>query len=187
MFKATAFILIGGKSQRFGSPKWQAILDGETVLNRTWNACNSFEKRFIIGKEIPNNLEKPFIQDALEMNAPINGLYTALKNTQTDWILLLSCDLPLIHSKTFEKLWNSKSKNSDAIIPKANGKTQVTCGFYHKQILPTIETEIQKENYSLFKLHEKLNTIFIDFGSDKRFMNMNTQSDYIAATEMIGS
>ncbi|MBT6782697.1 MAG: NTP transferase domain-containing protein, partial [Candidatus Marinimicrobia bacterium] len=51
MIKATAFILIGGKSERFGSPKWKATISGQSVLDRIWNSCDSFEKRYVIGKE----------------------------------------------------------------------------------------------------------------------------------------
>ena len=177
MNKSTAFILIGGKSERFGSPKWQAIINGQTVLDRIWNASDKIENRFVIGKEKPKYFEKPFIRDALEMNAPINGLYTALKNAQSDWVLFLSCDLPLITPKIFEKLWKSKTDNCDIVIPKANNKTQVTCGFYHKRILPKLESEIQKKHYSLYKLLEMIETTFIDFGADDRFINMNTKAD----------
>jgi molybdopterin-guanine dinucleotide biosynthesis protein A len=177
MIKATAFILIGGKSKRFGSPKWQAIINGQTVLDRIWSASDKIENRFVIGKEKPQKINKPFIQDMLEFNAPINGLYTALKIAKTDWILLLSCDLPLITPKIFEKLWKSKTDNCDIVIPKANNKTQVTCGFYHKRILPKLESEIQKKHYSLYKLLEMIETTFIDFGADDRFINMNTKAD----------
>ena len=178
MIPTKAFILIGGKSNRFGSLKWKAVIDRKTVLDRIWGSCTEFENRFVVGKEKHADLNKPFIQDELKLNAPINGLYTALKNTKTDWNLLLSCDLPLVESDIFLKLWESRNEKCDAVIPIANGKIQVTCGFYHKRILPTIEHEIQKENYSLIKLLEKLNPTFVKFGNDKRFWNMNTKKDY---------
>jgi len=122
--------------------------------------------------------------DELDIQAPINGLYTALKNTPTDRVLLLSCDLPFIDSKVFEKLWESKSENCDAVIPIANGKIQVTCGFYHKRILFTLEVEIEKENYSIFKFLEKLNPTFVGFGNDDRFLNMNTPEDLEAISDL---
>ena len=78
MINATLFILIGGKSNRFGSPKWEADIDGKSVLDRLWNECNNFEHRYVVGKENPGNLNKQFFYDDLELPAPITGLYTSL-------------------------------------------------------------------------------------------------------------
>ena len=178
---ATAYILIGGESKRFGSLKWQTTINGQTILDRTWDACDGIGNRYVIGKKKPDSISYPFIKDELEINAPINGLYTALKYSKTDWILLLSCDLPLIAKSVFETLWESKTENISAIIPKANGITQVTCGFYHKRMVPILENEIQNGNYSLIKLLEKINSTFIDFGDDQRLINMNTKKDMRAA------
>ena len=175
---ASAFILIGGKSKRFGSPKWKAHFNGKPILDNIWNACDSFENRFVIGKEKPNGIMKPFVQDELEINAPINGLYTALRHSTSDWILLVSCDLPLLEPRVFENLWSAKSNKCKAIVPIANEKTQVTCGYYNKQILPTVENEINKQNYSIMKLLEKISVSFVEFGDDNRFINMNTPNDY---------
>ena len=103
MIPASAFILIGGHSRRFGTPKWQAIIDGKTVLDHIWNACGKFQEIYTIGKQHRDN-NKPFLRDELEIEAPINGLYTALIHTNSDWILLLSCDLPLIDQDTVSHL-----------------------------------------------------------------------------------
>ena len=178
---ATATILIGGESKRFGSPKWQATINGRSILDRIWGVCNGFENRYVIGKEKPDSISYPFIKDELDIQAPINGLYTAFNNAKTDWILLLSCDLPLIAKSVFETLWEAKTENISAIIPKTNGITQVTCGFYHKRMVPILENEIQNGNYSLIKLLEKINSTFIDFGDDQRLINMNTKKDMRAA------
>jgi molybdopterin-guanine dinucleotide biosynthesis protein A len=182
---ATAYILIGGESKRFGSLKWQTTINGQTILDRTWDACDGIGNRYVIGKKKPDSISYPFIKDELEINAPINGLYTALKYSKTDWILLLSCDLPLIAKSVFETLWESKTENISAIIPKANGITQVTCGFYHKRMVPILENEIQNGNYSLIKLLEKINSTFIDFGDDQRLINMNTKKDLRAVEKIL--
>jgi len=181
---ATATILIGGESKRFGSPKWEAIIDGIKLIDRTWDSCEIFENRFVVGKEKPDSISYSFIKDELDLQAPINGIYTALKYSKTDWVFLLSCDLPLIDSKVFEKLWESKSENCDAVIPFSNDKIQVTCGFYHKRVLSTLESEIEKKNYSIFKLLEKLNTAYVKFGKDDRFLNMNTPEDHDAISDL---
>ena len=182
---ASVFILVGGKSERFGSPKWQATIGGQTILDQIWGACNGFENRYVIGKEKPDSISYPFIKDELEINAPINGLYTALKYSKTEWILLLSCDLPLIDSKLLENLWESKNENCNAVIPISNDKMQVTCGFYHNRVLSTLEPEIEKKNYSIFKLLEKLNPCYINFGNKMSFLNMNTKKDMRAVEKIL--
>jgi molybdopterin-guanine dinucleotide biosynthesis protein A len=182
---ATAYILIGGGSKRFGSLKWKTTINGQTILDRIWDACDGIGNRYVIGKKKPDSISYPFIKDELEINAPINGLYTALKYSKTDWILLLSCDLPLIDSKVFNKLWDSKSENCDIVIPVSNDKIQVTCGFYQKRIFSKLESEIQNGNYSLFKLVEKLNPCYINFGNNQSFLNMNTKKDMRAVEKIL--
>ena len=185
MIPATVFILIGGKSERFGFPKWKAKIHNQTVLDKIWNVCDIFENRVIVGKAKPHSISYQFMHDELSINAPINGLYTSLKNSKTDWVFLLSCDLPLIAKSVFETLWESKTENISAIIPKANGITQVTCGFYHKRMVPILENESQNGNYSLFKLVEKLNPYYINFGNNQSFLNMNTKKDMRAVEKIL--
>jgi len=178
MIQASAYILIGGESERFGSPKWQVVIEGKSILDRTWDACVDFDHRFVLGKKKPENFKKPFIQDKLEIQAPINGLYSALKHTSTDWILLLSCDLPLINFDILQKLWIAKADETEVIIPLANGRRQVTCALYNKKIFPRVESAIQQSQLGLFSLVDGLEAIEINFGDDKRFWNMNTKNDY---------
>ena len=173
----SAFILIGGKSERFGSEKWRANINGKSVLDRIWDACMHFEERVVIGKEKPKNFKKPFICDQLEIQAPINGLYTAIQYSQHDWIQLVSCDIPLIEADVFQMLWNSNAQESDIVIPFSNNRYQVTCALYHKRTLNYLESAINKNNFSLLSLIKNLKITKVNFNSDKRFWNMNTKKN----------
>ncbi len=173
----SAFILIGGKSERFGSEKWRANINGKSVLDRIWDGCMYFEERIVIGKEKPKDFKKPFIFDQLEIQAPINGLYTAIQHAEDDWIQLVSCDLPLIDTDVFQILWNTKTQESDAVIPLTNNRHQVTCALYHKRILNYLESAIYENDFSLLSLIKNLKITKVNFNSDKRFWNMNTKKN----------
>jgi molybdopterin-guanine dinucleotide biosynthesis protein A len=173
----SAFILIGGKSERFGSEKWRANINGKSVLDRIWDGCMYFEERIVIGKEKPKGFKKPFICDQLEIQAPINGLYTAIQHAEDDWIQLVSCDLPLIDADVFQILWNTKTQESDAVIPLTNNRHQVTCALYHKRILNYLESAIYENDFSLLSLIKNLKITKVNFNSDKRFWNMNTKKN----------
>ena len=188
IIKASAFILIGGESKRFGHTKWQVMLEGETILDRIWKSCRNFEYRYIIGKNRPLNLNnKPFLQDKLKIQAPINGLYTALNYSKTDWIMLLSCDLPLANADIFNDLWCQRDENLDIIIPFANNKYQVTCAFYHKRIMAHLFNAIKTYDYSLYRLLLKLESKKIPFNNDNRFWNMNTKQEYQRILNFVGT
>ena len=173
----SAFILIGGKSERFGSEKWRSKINGKSVLDRIWDACMHFEERIVIGKEKPKDFKKPFIYDQLEIQAPINGLYTAIQHTEHDWIQLVSCDLPLIEADVFQMLWNSNAQESDIVIPFSNNRYQVTCALYHKRTLNYLKSAINENDFSLLSLIKNLKITKVNFNSDKRFWNMNTKKN----------
>jgi len=183
----SAFILIGGKSERFGSEKWRSNINGKSVLDRIWDACMHFEERIVIGKEKPKDFKKPFIYDQLEIQAPINGLYTAIQHTEHDWIQLVSCDLPLIEADVFQILWNTKTQESDAVIPLTNNQHQVTCALYHRRILNYLKSAIDKNDFSLLSLIKNLKITKINFNSDKRFWNMNTKKNLVEISNYLAN
>ena len=178
MIKATAFILIGGNSERFGSPKWKATISGQSVLDRIWNSCDSFEKRYMIGKEKPDSISYHFFKDELDIQAPINGLYTALNYSNSDWNFIISCDLPLMTTEIIQSLWTLGNHDADAIVPMVNDYFQLTCAFYHKRILKQIPRQIEEGDLSL---HGLLNSIKMEMvimdDNENEFTNMNTVED----------
>jgi len=178
MIPATACILIGGDSSRFGSPKWRAMIGGITILDRLWIECEIFENRYVIGKEYPQDLEKHFVRDKLEIKAPIIGLHTSLDNAETDWILLLSCDLPLITKDILLDLWNQTDSEKNIIVPKVNERLEPTCALYHKRILDLCITRIEKNELGLQDLIRSIKSHSVDLTErSDQFMNMNTKSD----------
>ncbi|MFL2982900.1 MAG: molybdenum cofactor guanylyltransferase [Candidatus Neomarinimicrobiota bacterium] len=186
MIQVSAFILIGGDSSRFGYPKWKASIGGMTILERIWKQCEKCEHRFIIGKKIPTGSTKPFIKDILDIQAPINGLYTALKKSKTNWILLLSCDLPLISEKILLHLWNHNDKSKDIIVPRIKGRLEPTCAFYHKNVINQCFKRIESNKFGLnkFILNTKFNPIDMDAQSEQ-FLNMNTKNDMSLAEKIL--
>ena len=178
MIEATAYILMGGKSTRFGSEKWKAKLGSHTVLDVVWNACNIFKKRKLIGKKKPTQKNKTFILDIYNYCAPIVGIHTAIVNSKTNWILILSCDLPLINEECLKFIWDSKTEQVDAVVPIVKNRIQPLCSLYNIDILSQLNHSINKQNFSLHNFLKTINTQFINMDHyEKSFLNMNTQND----------
>ena len=103
---ANAYVLIGGSSKRFGSPKWAAKLNGVRLIDHTWKICKVFKKRYIIGKSRHNQIKYPFLEDEIvKIQSPLNGIYSALSHSKEKWNFIISCDLPLMSSEMIRKIW----------------------------------------------------------------------------------
>ena len=175
----SAFILIGGQSKRFGYPKWKSKVGEITLLNHIYNMCSLFDNIFIVGKEKPEGFNKPFIKDKFDFQAPINGIFTALKITNSDWNFVISIDLPLMKSSIIKEIWELGNKSKNAIIPRVDGYLQPICSFYHKRILSQILNQIENNELSLNGLINSVETNYIDMDNYKKeFLNMNTQKEY---------
>ena len=169
---------MGGKSTRFGSEKWKAKLGNHIVLDNIWNACNIFKKRKLIGKKKPKQINKTFILDIYNYCAPIVGIHTAITNSKTNWILILSCDLPLINEKCLKFIWDSKTEQVDAVVPVVKKRIQPLCSLYNIDILSQLNYFINKQNFSLHNFLKSIDTQFINMDHYERsFLNMNTQDD----------
>ena len=179
MINATACILIGGKSNRFGSTKWKVKLGSKSVIEHIWNASSEFKFQCLIGKRKPKDVKKMFIKDLFDFQAPIIGLVSSIKPSKTNWILLLSCDLPLIDKDSLRTIWNSRREKYDAVIPIVNGYRQPLCGLYHKRIKKKLDIYTAKKNLSLNFFLESINCNFIRISDNEQtFINMNTKEDF---------
>ena len=179
MFNASAYILIGGQSQRFGSQKWKVQIDGKPVLDHLWEKCSDFGSRWVVGKHQPIGLDNPFIKDKLILRAPFNGLYTSLQHTRSEWNLILSCDLPLMTATVIEKLWRKKHNNSYGVIPKTRKGLEPLAGFYNRRLMSLLHSRLDNEDFSLQSLIENEDFTIINMDSDKdSFFNLNKPEDY---------
>ena len=175
----SAFILIGGQSKRFGYPKWKSKIGEKTLLDHIYNMCSLFDDTFIIGKKKPKGFNKPFIKDKFDFQAPINGIFSALSKTHSDWNFVISIDLPLMTPKLIKKIWQSGNKSKNAIVPKIGDYLQPVCAFYHRKILPQISNQIEKNELSLHALIDCIKTDYVKMDNYRlQFSNMNTQEDY---------
>ena len=179
MIHSSAYILIGGQNQRFGSQKWKVKIEGKPILDHLWEKCSDFGSRWVVGKDRPVEMDKPFIVDKLNLRSPFNGLYTALHHTQTEWNLILSCDLPLLTATVIEQLWRKKHNNSYGVIPKTKKGLEPLAGFYNRRSISLLNSRLENEDYNLQTLIKNENFTIVTMDSDKNaFFNMNTTDDY---------
>ncbi len=165
---ATGILLVGGASERFGSPKALAPFRGETLAERGWRVLHeTFEEVLAVGKGA-DGLELPFpvLDDGAEERAPVFGLLAGLRAASHDVCCVLPVDCPLVTPELLRTLTEARAVPQTGPLP----------GAYPVELLPALEARLARGELSLRGVNE--NVLEVD---EKLLLNVNTRMDLIAA------
>jgi aminoglycoside 6-adenylyltransferase len=165
---ATGILLVGGASQRFGSPKALAPFRGETLGERAWRVLHeAFEDVVAVGKDADTlDLPFPVLDDTAEERAPVFGLVAGLRTASHDLCLALPVDCPLVTPELLQALAQARAVPQTGPLP----------GAYTKAMLPELESRSARGELSLRGVNE--NVLEVD---EKLLANVNTRMDLVEA------
>jgi len=172
-----AYILAGGKSTRMGEDKGLKQVQGKPMIRYVIETLISY---FPTIKISTNNREyKVFgyelVADIIPEKGPMGGIYTALKNSFSDDVFIISCDMPAISGSSIEYLLQQGNKS--ATVAVCNGKIQPLFGAYNKNLIPLLESKIEQNQLSMTKFLQEINATFVDINNENEFLNMNTSEE----------
>jgi molybdenum cofactor guanylyltransferase len=187
----TGIILSGGKSRRMGVDKSLMLLKGKPLIQHAIDAIRPLCERVIISSNNPiyDFTSCEVWPDTLFIKAPIIGIYSCLKGSQTDINIILSCDVPLIPTELFEYLL-SNAENHNIILPRHDNFLEPLCGIYKKSVIPVLEDAINKQNYKLHTLIDSTSCLSLEispiqsFYTSSMFLNVNTLADFDKLTTL---
>jgi len=137
----TGVLLVGGESRRFGSPKALALLGGETLAERGWRVLGEACDEVIAVGKAADALPLPFplVDDGTNDRAPVCGVIAGLRAAAHDIAVFLPVDCPLVTPELLRGL-------GDAVAVPQTGPLP---GAYGKDMLPDLETRLQRGELSL--------------------------------------
>jgi molybdopterin-guanine dinucleotide biosynthesis protein A len=193
MFDVQGFILVGGASRRMGQDKAQLRLGTETLLERVAGQLSAATSSVtMVGNtQVGNPL--PSVPDVYEKWGALGGIHAVLSATNTDWSIVIACDLPFVTRDLFERLKSFADESVDAIVPiQPDGRPQPVCALYRRETcLPEIERLIQAGEHTPRALLTKVRTRYVKFaelsdlpGAVNFFLNLNTPDDFERAKKL---
>jgi molybdenum cofactor guanylyltransferase len=191
----TGIILSGGKSSRMGKDKGLLKLGGKTLVEIAISNLSNLCNKILISSNSTDYSKFGFevVPDKIPDIGPMGGLYSSLLKSETELNLVLSVDLPFINEGILRYLVE-QSQDVLVAVPWSGGEYyEPLCACYNRSILPLIEKSILQGNYKLPDLFKsiRLNPLIINgqlpFFKSNLFHNINTESDLIAAENMINS
>jgi molybdopterin-guanine dinucleotide biosynthesis protein A len=135
-------LLVGGASERFGSPKALARFKGETLAERGHRLlAEACDEVLVVGKarELPG-LPFAVVDDGTDERAPVYGLVGGLRAAKHETVVALPVDVPLITSAALRALGEAGA------VPSARVPLP---GAYPRALLPVLEARVAAGELSL--------------------------------------
>jgi molybdopterin-guanine dinucleotide biosynthesis protein A len=168
--RLTGVLLVGGASERFGSPKALARLGGDTLAEIGWRTLAFCDERIAVGK-VSDGIELPFplIDDGTDVRAPIAGVVAGLRAAGHELSVVLPVDVPRV---TAETLGTLAARCADAAVPQ----TGPLPGAYRKSALPALEAALAAGRLALREAIAALEVVQVDI-DPALLANVNTPDD----------
>lgn len=188
--KLSAAILTGGEASRMGGVNKALALVGDiSVFQRQYFVISKiFDQIIICGKEENYGITLPIFPDFEIGNGPVSGIYSALSNSNSDYVFISSCDMPFIDScLIMEMIEIVINNNYDIVIPKHDLGIEPLHAFYSTRLTNLFKKQLDEKEYRIRKNFENLNIHYFDvnlrYNPDVVFMNINTQEDLKKAND----
>jgi aminoglycoside 6-adenylyltransferase len=165
---ATGVLLVGGASERFGSPKALASFRGETLGERAWRTLSEVCAEVVAVGKADDALDLPFsvLDDGSAEHAPVFGVLAGLRAATHEMCLVLPVDTPLVTADLLRELLRAGAVPQTGPLP----------GVYSKAVLPELESRVAAGELSLRGVNDTVLEL------DERLLtNVNTRLDLVAA------
>ncbi len=160
----TGVLLVGGASERFGSPKALALLGGETLAERAWRVLTEACDDVIAVGKASDALPLPFpiVDDGAMGRAPVFGVLAGLRAAAHEVCVVLPVDCPLITPSALRALGEAVAVPQTGPLP----------GAYARAMLPHLDERVDRGELSL----RGVNPVVIDV-DERLLVDVDTHAD----------
>ncbi len=172
------YILAGGASSRFGSDKSRFEIAGQPLILRIYELVQNICRQVTAvakGATDYGDLGIATISDSYSVQAPINGITTAMGHSSTEWALIVACDLPTLDLPILQRLWEHRS--GVGVIPSVHGRLQPLVGLYNCNYEQMFKDAIALDKLKLHDLILGNDFKLLEFDDPRPFQNLNYRPD----------
>jgi molybdopterin-guanine dinucleotide biosynthesis protein A len=160
----TGFILLGGKSSRYGSNKAFVEIDGVRLLDRVARVMKSIFHRIVLLTNTPQEyayLEMPMVEDLIKGLGPMGGIYTGLMTLSDQAGFFVACDMPFLSESLIRHMVDVRG-DFDVVVPRMDWMLEPLHALYSKKCLPVIHEAIGRDQHQILKCFAELRVRYVD-------------------------
>lgn len=129
----------------------------------------------------------------LKEAGPLGGIYTGLKQTESDYNLFMGCDMPFISKNLISWMFaRAEETDKDGLVPVDGGFYEPLFAIYRKNCLGPVEKVILEKRWPIISFYEYIELDFVKkdklnevVSFNNNFFNINTYADYLKAKNEI--
>ncbi len=188
----TAIVLAGGQSSRMGRDKALLTNGNLTLLSQICHVARECATTVYIVTPwvekyqhiVPQNcqlIREKLLLPNQKSNTPIIGFVRGLRQVNTEWVLLLACDLPKLQSSQVRSWYKELIKvlpEQIALLPRNSKGWEPLCGFYRRSCLSLLETYIAAGGRSFQNFLTQNSIAELPIGDRSCLFNCNTPEDW---------
>lgn len=185
----TALILAGGKSRRMGGQDKGLLPFGDGLLvSHVLDAILPQVGTAMISAN-RNQAEYgrfgfPVVADPLDdFQGPLAGFLAGLEHMQTEYLLTLPCDGPIVVGDLVQRLAKGlEAAGADIAVAHDGRRLQPVYALLHRRVLPDLRAALDEGERKIDRWYPRNPWITVDFSDvPEQFSNINTPEDYASA------
>lgn len=159
----TAIILAGGRSTRMGTDKALLLINNKTLLENAIDICKPVCNNILISSNFSEhrNFGHKVIPDEIKNCGPMSGIYSCLKQSETEWSFVISVDAAFVKTELIELLIKN-TYNFDAVVPKHKKGQEPLIALYNKKVIPDIKKHLNSGDFKMQNLLKAINSKFLN-------------------------
>lgn len=123
-----------------------------------------------------------FIPDLQPGCGPLGGIYSVLREAQTDAVFFCAVDMPFVTERTVAYLEQFLCNDFDGVVFTEGGRLHPLCGIYRRALLPVLERQLEQGDYRVRSLMDtgRIKAVPLEWSAlpVRTLWNLNTPEDY---------
>lgn len=179
---ATAAVLAGGRSSRFGGDKALAPLRGRSLIEHVVAQLKALFAEVILSTDDPGRYRFLGLETAVDSapgRGPLAGIGGALRAARHDRVFVVACDIPFVDGALVERLVEAAA-SADCALPILDGRhVEPLFAVYRRRVLPIVEELLRSGGGPVRLLHSRVSVRKIAVPESDWYANLNTRADYL--------
>jgi molybdopterin-guanine dinucleotide biosynthesis protein A len=179
--QASGFVLAGGASKRMGQDKALLPYRGTTLVQHVAKIVSQATGSVaLIGDPARlGHLGLAVFPDELPSCGPASGIYTALRISETDWNLVVACDMPAVSVEILTELLRRAETSERSCVTATGlyGEPEPLCAVYHRRCREALGRSIRDKRLRMRDFVKEIGAVWVKVDT-AALANVNTPPEW---------